>query len=127
MQRPPWHSRRVIQIYSGLWVIGDDLVPAAVMERLGDIDARTLRRRGERIPNGRRSRSGHVWIVTDDAIRTSIEESLDDLFVRLDPVWAAVQTLSTRFGMAIESYVKVYDGPPDADRDLGFHRRHVAR
>jgi hypothetical protein len=68
-----------------------------------------------------------VWLTTDDTIRSSIEESLDDLFGRLDPVWPALVDLSLAHEISIECYVKLYDRPPAGDPYLGFEARHVRR
>jgi hypothetical protein len=117
----------MIQIYSGLWVVGEDLDPDAIVSALGGLQPDSARRLGDLKPNGRPFPQGHVWFTTANSIRTRIEESLDDLFAKLDPVWPALTGLSLVYSVSIECYVKLYDRAPSEEPYLGFEARHVNR
>ena len=112
------------EVYAALWVIGDDLDPAAIADGIGLVP-RSAHRRGDPMPNGRTFREGSCWFTTGDRPRTTIEASLDDLFGDLDSGWPYLLQIRAATRLFVECYVKVYGG--EADPFLGFEARHVAR
>jgi hypothetical protein len=116
----------VIQIYSGLMFLGEDLDPDEITVATGLVPYRA-RRRGEWMGRtGRRRPRGTWWFVTLD-LRDTTDASLDDLFALLEPAWPALIQLGTKWETYIECFVKIYDGPPDGEPWYGFRSRHVRR
>jgi hypothetical protein len=66
-----------------------------------------------------------VWFTTQDRLRTSIEEALDDLLADLGPGWSYLTTIQDRCDLAVECYVKLYE--PNDVTTLGIESRHVAK
>lgn len=111
------------EIYAALWVIGDSIDPDAVVAHV-PLVPRSIRRRGDLTPTGR-PHQPCVWFTTDDRLRLTIGDALDDLFADLAPSWDYLRGLRDSCELAIECYVKLHD-ENDAP-GLGFEPRHVAK
>jgi hypothetical protein len=117
----------MIEVYSSITFVGLELDPEAITEATGLQPWYGNRRGDPARGTGQPLRQGSWILKTDEVMRGTIEDALDDLFERLAPAWPALIEVSRTWATTIECFLKIYDAPPEVPAYFGFRSRHVRK